>query len=131
MKYRAVLFWAILACVLWQAPAWAVCSSVTGKPVGVSVANSDTAILCANPLRKSLWCQDIGATNGLYLTFDQAATSTNGFLLLATATTANGAAASSIMRWPSDGCQGAGCVPLGTVDAITVASTTPIVCWQD
>jgi len=128
---RLVILCSLLACLLSVAPAWAVCSSVTGKPVGVSVANSDTAILCANPLRKTLMCMDIGATNGLYLTFDQAATSTNGFLLLATATTANSVATSSIIRFPENGCQGMGCVPLGTVDAISVASTTPIVCWQD
>ena len=102
-----------------------------GTPVATTVATTNTAILNANTNRHTLWCQNVGATNPIFITFGQAASATNGFLLAGTATTPNIASSSSILKWPSDGCQGPGCVPMGAINAIATGGTSPIVCWED
>ena len=111
----------------------AVAVAGNGIPVAASVTTSagGTAILLANPLRKTLWCENVGTTNPAFVTFGQTPTTTNGFLLVGTATTANTVTASSLIKFPETGCTGQGCVPLDAVNAIATGGTATLVCWED
>ena len=132
IAYVTIIVAALSLSVLSQR-AEAVAVSGNGVPVAASVTTSagGTAILLANPLRKTLWCENVGTTNPAFVTFGQTPTVTNGFLLVGTATTANTVTSSSLIRFPETGCTGQGCVPLGAVNAIATGGTASLVCWED
>lgn len=128
-----------LLCVLavsghaWATPAGS-CTAGGGKTVTVNVTNSagGSAVLCANPLRVTLFCENTGTTNSIYVNWATAdPTTTNGFLL-----PTNG----GNISFPVGGCNsrtqsggiGTGCVPTGQINAIGAASgTNTLVCWED
>jgi hypothetical protein len=104
-----------------------------GIPVSNNVTNSagGTPIFLANANRRFLFCQNIGTTNAIYVTWGQTATATNGYLLAANGGT---------LTLPQAGCNSAGqgtppgngCVPTGAINAIAAASgTNTLVCDED
>src|SRR5215469_16134120 len=54
-----------------------------GIPNGFNVSASagGSSLFNANPNRVQLFCENVGTTNNIFLTFGQTATTTNGFLL--------------------------------------------------
>lgn len=123
----------VLAGSAWATPAGTCKSGAGGIPQTINATNSagGTALLCANPLRVSLFCENTGTANNVWISFGQDPTATNSFLLVP-----NG----GYISFPIGGCNsrpqsggiGTGCVPTAQINALGAASgTNTTVCWED